>query len=175
MTIAVETTEGLVEFSDAFIGAIARRAEFVASLVGETILRAALDFPQPPTGNVHQLNVPAAFLLELGAVLVLELWERHGITAHRDVGFPSWRDADADLALRLNEDPTQFNRLESASLSQRVLRFWVENFTWDGVATFRVDVILSSADEDAMVDAVAHFLWDNRKALSATQPNREQR
>jgi hypothetical protein len=172
VSITVATTDGPIEFSDACIDAIRRRAEFVASLVGETIRR-MLDLPQQPDGQVHQLNVPAGFLLELGAVIVLKLWERQGITRHVDAGLPSWSDADADLARRFNEDPRQFDRLDNASLSQRVLKYWVENFAWDGIETFGADVLLSTADEDAIVDAVARFLYENRNALETLLPDKE--
>jgi hypothetical protein len=164
MPMTIATTDGPIEFSDACIDAVQRRADFVACLVAET-LRANLDLPPLPDGQVHQLNVPAGFLLEFGAVIVLEVWERHGITRHVDAGLPSWSEADADLARRLNEDPRQFDRVDNASLSQRVLKYWIENFAWDGIETFGADVMLSTADEDAIVDALASFLYENRNAL----------
>jgi hypothetical protein len=164
MPITVATADGPIEFSDACIDAIVRRADFVATLVGEAI-RTGLDLPQLPEGQVHRLNVPIGFLLELGAVIVLEIWERSGITAHCDAGLPTWREADADLVRRLNEDPTQFDRVDSASLNRRVLKYWLENFAWNGVETFGTDMMLSTADEDAIVDAMARFLFDNRNAL----------
>jgi hypothetical protein len=172
MSLTLETTDGSLEFSDTWISAIARRADFVATLTAEAI-RAALKLSPPPHGQVHRLNVPAGFLLELGAVLVLDMWERDGITAHRDAGFPTAREADGELVRRLNDDPTQFDRVQSATLSRRVLRFWVENFAWDGVETFGTDMVLSTADEDAFVDAVARFLFDNRNALRPLLPNEE--
>jgi hypothetical protein len=172
MSITVATADGPIEFSDACIHAVARRAEFVATLVGETI-RSSLRLPQLPEGQVHRLSVPAGFLLELGAVIVLDMWERSGITAHRDAGLPSWCEADADLVRRLQEDPTQFNRVESALLNRRVLSYWLENFAWDAVETFGTDMMLSSADEDAIVDAVARFLFDNRSALKPLLPQEE--
>jgi hypothetical protein len=107
MSLTVETTDGPVEFSDAMIGAIARRADFVACLVGEGIRR-ALNLPPGSSGQVHELNVPAGFLLEFGAVIVLTLWERQGITRHLDAGLPSWSQADADLVRRFSDDPRQF-------------------------------------------------------------------
>jgi hypothetical protein len=172
MSLAVQTTEGPIEFSDALICAIARRADFVAALTAETI-RKGLELPEPRDGHVHQLNVPAGFLLELGAVFILHMWERHGITAHLDAGLPSWSDADADLAHRLHEDRSQFETIESATLNPRVLRFWAENFAWDGIETFGTDILLTTADEDAIVDAAARFIYENRNAFKTLVPDEE--
>jgi hypothetical protein len=173
MPITIATTDGPVEFSDAFIDAIRRRADFVASVVGE-ILRRELATPPDSGGVVHQLNVPAGFLLELGAVIVLNLWERQGITAHLDAGLPRWSEADADLVRRLREDRSQFEPIENAILSRRVLQFWLQNFAWDGIETFGADMLLSTSEEDAIVDALASFLYENRDALKTLLPDKEQ-
>jgi hypothetical protein len=117
--------------------------------------------------------MPAGFLLELGAVIVLGMWERCGITAHRDAGLPSSYEADADLVRRLQEDPRQFDRVESALLNRLVLSYWLENFAWDAVETFGTDMMLNSTDEDAIVDAVARFLFENRNALEPLLPHEE--
>jgi len=173
MPITIATSDGPTEFSDAWIDAVRRRADFVAALVAET-LRATLDVPAPPDGRVRRLNVPAGFLLELGAVIALNMWERQGIMRHLDAGIPTWSEADVDLARRLKEDPRQFDRIENASLNRRVLKYWLENFAWDGIQTFGAEVMLSTADENAIVNAVARFLYENRNAIKNLVPNEEQ-
>jgi hypothetical protein len=169
MPLTVQTADGPLEISDALIRAIARRADFVAALVAQA-LRIALDIPELPPGHVRQVHVPPGFLLELGAVLVLDMWERQGITAHLQVGLPNSTDADADLARRFSEDATQFERIENSTLNRRVIQFWAENFAWDGIETFGTDLLLNAAEEDAFVDAAARFLYENRNALKALLP-----
>jgi hypothetical protein len=116
MPLIVPTRDGPLEVSDALIRAITRRADFVAALTARAI-RIAFDVnqPQPPDARIQQLPIPRGFLLELGATLVLELWERQGITAHLEAGLPTANDADADLARRFREDPSQFERIENST------------------------------------------------------------
>jgi hypothetical protein len=174
MSIAVDTTEGPIEFSDALICAVARRADFVAALTAQAI-GIALKLPELPQGQVYELNVPAGFLLELGAVLVIEMWERRGFTAHIIAGLPSWREADNELVRLLREDPTHFDQNQHGSLNRRVLQFWLENFAWDGIETFGADILVTAGDEDAIVDAVADFIWKNRREFEAMLQQRGQR
>ena len=131
MPVTVLTTDGPLEFSDALIRAISRRADFVATLVAQA-LRAALDIPELQHRKIHQVHVPGGFLLELGSVLVLGMWERQGVMAHVEAGLPTSKDADTDLVRRFRENPSQFERIETSTLNRRVLQFWAENFAWDG-------------------------------------------
>jgi hypothetical protein len=163
MTIVVQTTDGSIEFSDTCIQAVARRAEFVAALTAHGI-RTALHLLEYGPG-VQTLTAPAGFLLELGTVFVLASWEAKGISAHIEVGLPSSNEADADLVRRLQQDPKQFDVIDSTGLSSRVLRFWLENFAWDGLESVDSDLLLSAVDEDSFLDSLADFLWRNRQSM----------
>ena len=95
MSLVLPTGDGLLEIFDHQLQAVIHSAERRAELTA-----AALDaigiFKSGPC------RLPAAFLLELSAVLELALWERQNIRAHLDIDLPIYREAaDALRAGRL--------------------------------------------------------------------------
>ena len=79
MALIIETNLGPMEVSDAQVRAVIRIAQRHAVMTG-TALQAITEF------NPKSSRLPAAFLLELGAVLQLDLWERQGLRVHLDAG-----------------------------------------------------------------------------------------
>ena len=107
------------------------------------------------------LALPAAFLLELGAALRLLEWERRGLSAHTDAGLPPSGQALRE-ALRHLDIPELAARTLGDTLTYRVMVLFAERFAWAGREELDADVALGEADEDALLDALADFLWDHR-------------
>jgi hypothetical protein len=91
--VKLATRDGPLQVPDATVRAVARHAERQADLTA-----AYLD----ATGlfNGKPVQLPAAFLPELAAVLELGLWERQDLRRHLDVDIPSFSEAAASLAAR---------------------------------------------------------------------------
>jgi hypothetical protein len=140
------------DFPSEMVAAVAvdadRDADRVISFLGHLGLRATPEKPLP---------MPAGFLLHLGAALRLLEWEARGIFVHREAGLPEARQAIRDAFQSLTEpdaDPTK--------LCVAVLRLCVERFAWSGLPELGADVALDEAQEDALLEALADFLWAQR-------------
>jgi hypothetical protein len=120
----------------------------------------------PPDGGVRRL--PGDLLLNLGAALRLLSWEQAGLAIHREAGLPAARDAirqvflDAVPAAGRESQPGPW-------LGEAVLRLSVERFAWAGRRELQAEVLLDFPDEDALVEAMARFLWDHRHTPTAEQ------
>ena len=98
--------------------------------------------------------MPAGFLLHLGVALRLLAWEAQGFFFHREAGLPEARQVIRDAFQWLADpgaDPTE--------LCIAVLRLSLERFAWSGLPELGADVALDEAQEDALVEALADFLW----------------
>src|SRR5205085_993171 len=105
--------------------------------------------------------LPADFLLDLGAAMRLLAWEQAGLTLHRESGLPP--AAEAATQVFLDAVPSAAGRRwPNLWLCKAVLRLSVDRFAWAGGRDLRADVLLGFPDEDALVEALAGFLWDHR-------------
>ena len=111
-------------------------------------------------------RLPAGLLLGLGAALRLLAWEGTGSRAHLPADLPPAMKAIRDLFAALGKQPASLEA-RGGELVLRVVRAWVDHFAWHGRAAWGADLVLGGAEEDALVDALAEFLWANRHALSA--------
>jgi hypothetical protein len=111
------------------------------------------------------LNVPAAFLLELAAVLQLGEWERQGLTAYLGIEVPTYRDAAMQLAARTKLGVSEFEGPNATSLSNFVGKVWIENFAWDGPAMLNADIVFDDSTGDILADQLAEFLWQHHEDL----------
>jgi hypothetical protein len=144
----------------------ARDADLVALFLDELGCRLALR----GEGAVPA-HWPSGLLLGLGAALRLLAWERNGARALLPVVLPDSREAIRDLfapAAREGERPGRLQAL-AHELTLRVLRVWLEHFAWHGREEWGADLVLGAAEEDALVDALAGLLWENRHALDARE------
>jgi hypothetical protein len=109
------------------------------------------------------LHLPLFFLLGLKTAFRLAVWERGGLHAHRDAGLPSAREVlrEAFRMVTAPEPPEEKDRA-ATQLACRVLGVFVERLAWNGRSLLDADVELREADEDALVDALAKFLWTHR-------------
>src|SRR3954451_7437938 len=151
----------LSDFPPDLIQAVARDAARDADRVG--VFLDALG--RPPAGRRPQdppLGLPADLLLGLGAALRLLLWEQQGIDAHRQAGLPPGRQALRDVfrAATGQADPEAAGR--ARTLPYRVLTLFVERFAWAGRPELGADLTLGPADEDALLEGLADFLWAHR-------------
>ena len=111
------------------------------------------------------LRLPTYFLVGLGVALRLLTWEQCGLRIHQDAGLPSAHDALCEV-FRAVPAPTPLVDKEQAArrLRRRVLDVFVARLAWNGRALLGADLELGEADEDALVNALADFLWANRHA-----------
>jgi hypothetical protein len=103
--------------------------------------------------------LPADFLLGLGAALHLHVWEWNGILVHREAGLPSAQEALLDVFQSLT-DPE--SAAKTAQLPARVTALFMAKFAWTAPVELNADVTLGEAEEEALLEALADFLWAHR-------------
>ena len=155
----IDTSEGPFEIPDATkIRAVARHGERQADLTA-AYLEATGIFKSKP------IYLPAAFLLELAAVLELGMWERQGVRSRLDVDLPTYREASQSLGERAMRGPSEFANTGTPPLSIAVMNVWLEHFAWDGPEFLGTDVVVDNLDEDTFIDLLAEFVWTHRQEL----------
>jgi hypothetical protein len=161
--MAVVPPLSLSAFHPDLIRAVKGDAERDADLVGAFLAVTGL----APSGRRPQgapLAVPADCLLGLGAALRLSLWEQLGIRVHLDHGLPPARQALLDV-LRTATGQAQAEAAERArSLTGRVLALSAAHLAWSGRIELGADVVLGAADQEALLEALADYLWVHRGA-----------
>jgi hypothetical protein len=116
---------------------------------------------RPPPGQV--LPLPAGFLLDLGAALRLLIWSQAGINPRHVAGLPPAQEALRDVLLSLRQPPAGAAQAEApGTLARRVMAAFVEHFAWCGPIELDADLTLGAADEEAVLEALADFLWAHR-------------
>ncbi len=145
---------------------IVRNAEYQADLTAATLREIGLP--------MENLQLPGNFLLELGAVGQLHVWELRGLTPHLKGGLPTADVASQELAERAQNGVSEFEGKNAAPLSRQVLKVWIEQFAWNGQDLLQADVVVSDVDEDEFTDVLAEFLWTHRHQLrSCLSPGEE--
>ena len=140
-----------------------RHADYAAALLD------ALAAEASRRGEVFDVQgLPIGFLLELGAIMQLHVWSITGVLPLLPVELPPVDVASNELNARVQTDSGQFEKVESATLSNRLLRVWLEHFSWTAPAILGVDVVLGNVDEEILIETVAQLLWNNRCAAGAT-------
>ncbi len=113
-------------------------------------------------------GLPAGFLLELGAVLMLGHWNRKGLLAFLPADVPAYADVVGELNRRAII--VHFKLLDSIAshLVRQVQQLWLERFAWEApnLLPADADFVLGDVDEDLLVEAVAQLLWTNRHKFS---------
>ena len=136
------------------VDATRREAELCADLVGLLLKELGLD---------PAVRLPAAFLLELAAAARRRAWEFTGIRTHLEAGLPPARQALASAFGVLEEPAGPEAGDPPAPLWPRVLDLFRRRFAWGGHSELDADVALGEADEDALLEALADFLWQRRR------------
>jgi hypothetical protein len=158
--ITIQTTEGPLTFSDELIAAIQRHAIRQADLTAACIH--AIEGLQ---GKL--VSFPAAFLLELAAVLELGVWEKQGVSRRLVADLPTFAEAKKNLAARSLKGPAEFAGPDASPLSSRVARVWIDNFAWDAPDTLGTEIVLDEGDQDDddFLDLLAEYVWTHRQEL----------
>lgn len=144
---------------EALVEAAAARARYVASLTGAALEQIGI---RPTGADDNAIRLPAAFLLDLGAVAQLMVWEQSGISAHLDAGLPSASEATAQVVSGVSDGHYRVAASSTDTLSHRVFRLTLDEFAWDGLPILGVDVHLRAEDDERFIDMMAEFLWQNR-------------
>lgn len=136
--------------------AMVDRAEYLAALTAE--------FAQTLDPEIQQRLGPGNFL-DLGAYLQLVAWESAGLTSHVDAGLPSADAAARQVAMRMR----QGGATPESTLSNQVLGFLFTHCAWQGKEILSSDIALKmDAEDDALLDAIANLVWQNRHTASTT-------
>ena len=138
--------------------AVAEGAERDAGRVIEFLAGVGL---APEAGQVRRL--PADLLLDLGAALRMLSWEYAGFAAHLEAGLPHRAGCDPP---RLPRRRGRRNPPPARRLCEAVFRLAVDRFAWAGHRDVKAEVLLDVPDEDALVEAMARYLWDHRHATT---------
>ena len=150
--------EGPIRLPHAMAQAVVCHAERQADLVAIHI-HATKGFDSRTT------RLPAAFFLELAAVLELGLWERRDLLRHVQTHLPTYRQAADQLVARCQKGREEFDGPNATPLSIQVLRVWLEHFAWDGPEQLCAEVVLGDMNEDDFIDLLADFVWTHRHEL----------
>ena len=97
----------------------------------------------------------------MGAALRLLEWECCGLSAHTDAGLPPSGQALRE-AFRHLHTPGVGPAHVGDTLAYRVIVLFAERFAWAGREELEADVAMGEADEDALLEDLADFLWEHR-------------
>ena len=143
-------------FPPSFICAVIRHAQRQALLVKFFIDEITEGKPD---------RFPSVYLLELGAVLELGMWERGGLKDHIADELPPYAEAFKTLDERLELGPSEFDGPYATPLSQQVLIAWINNFAWDADQSFGAEMLLGQVEREEFVDQLASFLIEHHREL----------
>lgn len=144
-------------FPTSLVQAVTYEAERDADLVGGFLRDLGISAtPKKP------IALPASFLLDLAAALRILSWETVGLNPQHIAGLPSARSALRDVLSSLLAYGNRSGTDPSTSLRVRVMQAFVERFAWCGGIELDADVVLSETDNDALLDALADYLWAHR-------------
>lgn len=106
---------------------------------------------------------PRAFLLELGAILRLAVWERAGILGCLERGLPGAEEALADLFARFSRGPQDAQSDgEKSALVLEVFKISLNRLALSGRSELQADIVMNQPDDEAYLDALADLLWKHR-------------
>jgi hypothetical protein len=114
-------------------------------------------------GQMQQpIGLPAAFLLELGAVLVLQRWERSGIKPYLSREMPSARDGMQSLGRRAMQGPSAFSDDCISNSINLIIAIAVYDLAWGGPEDLGAEAVVGDIDDNSLIGAVAELLWSHR-------------
>jgi hypothetical protein len=106
---------------------------------------------------------PAGILLDLGGMVRVRAWEAAGIDAHR-ANLMSADEALGHIIDVLVQAAANPAALACAGrLGRAVFDLRMSRFAWAGPTEFQADVELDAPDEEALINALADFLWSSRR------------
>jgi hypothetical protein len=141
---------------------IVREAMFMADLTAHFLERLGI-LPPPKERRENPVELPTEFLVELGAIVRLALWERAELRDRLDYGLPRAEHALADLFARFAGPVHEAQSGEVTSrLASDVLRVSLRRLAWGGPEELHADVVLDEPDGEVLLEALADLLWEHR-------------
>jgi hypothetical protein len=153
-SLAPEPDSRAVEVIEFVISEANVWASLTAELLQQLVVSASPDGDKP----VPQFT--RGFLLELGAILRIHVWERSGLRKFVRTELPPAREALSNLFARAarGHDPED----TAIPLVTNVLRAALEHSAWRGRRDLGADIVLDTTSEDRLLNVLADFLWANR-------------
>jgi len=152
-----DTPDAFVPFPPEMVRYVSGEAERDADAVIALLTAAGIRPHSPP-------RFTREVLLAFAAVVRMYRWEEAGLAPHRAAGLPSAAEAHAEVLRVASVRPgiPAPNRLDS--LTAKAFAVAVERIAWAGRLDLRADIQLDTGDDDeAFVEAMAQFLWRNRR------------
>ena len=125
------------------------------------VIASWLDSQGQPSDNRAE-KAPLPYLLELGAVLQLAVWESAGFADQLPAELPTLSQARDELKTRAALGPQEFEDPRKAQLFAKVFLVWWEHFSWQAPELLNAEVLLGQLGEDELVQELAQFFWDTR-------------
>jgi hypothetical protein len=148
-----------------FLASIIRDAQFMADLTARYLDRLLGILPPTKKRGGEPIAFPPEFLLELGAVLRLAVWERAGLRDRLDPALPPAEQALVDLLARFGLAPGRTRAAGGGTgLAMQVFQAALRRLAHDGRGELDVDIVLEAPDDGVLLEALADFLWAHRRA-----------
>lgn len=160
VTIRVDSQSA--QLADAFAIAAQRNADRIAALVAELLAPGGTGRAASADGY-EASDLQPALLLELAAVIHLREWETTGLIELVDLGLPTADEAIEQIATKLENGFVGFANIDSASLWYQINAIWCGSIAWEGEVVLGATIAIGPLDEDDLLDALANFLWTNRR------------
>ena len=162
--VSYMSSRNLSEFPTDLVRAVESQASQEAALVAQFLDRWA---PTVFSATGLQPTVlPGSFLLAMGCVFRIAIWEAEGIVRHLECGLPT-RDIALILAMSflVNTAQEPEHRKTAERLQDQVLQFFIGFLAWTGPQEMGGDVVLGALEDDRVLDQIAVFLWTHRHDL----------
>jgi hypothetical protein len=158
------TSFNLPGYPEDMVEAVARDAEAMAVAVA-AYLESRGVLPDRNQRAKAPVELPAEFLLELGAALRLAEWEKAGLRGTLR-GLPAAQSALADVLRRAAEQPEEFGTSVAIMppLLMTVITMAINGLSWHGRAELNADVAIAVDDDDEadVLEILANLIWDHR-------------
>lgn len=157
MTLTLQTPNGELPVSDAVVEQVIGCAERAAELAATSL--AAMP------GFSREGKLPAAVVLEVAAIVQLQIWEEGGAFASWPADLLTYDAARHHFIERTKNGPGEFSSLGAAELSIELMRFQLSRLAWDSPLLGNGNIIITVNDEESFVEAIAQFLFENRNVI----------
>lgn len=137
-----------------------RAAESMADIVGRNLCSTMVEHPD--LADRLKTGLSPGFLLELGAIAQIGVWDRLGLTPSLDPSLPSPGEAAQSAVDRTLAAPCRRLSVQDTVLIRRITSLLLNRFCWDAKVEANADLVIGESDEDAMVEAIAMICWQNR-------------
>jgi hypothetical protein len=151
------------------IVALARDAAYMGHLTARFLERLGL-VPRGKRSTLEPVALPREFLLELGGVIRVGIWEAAGLSDRLGQDLPRAKHALAELFARTaGERTSDLGNGSCFGTFQLVCRIVIDRLAWAGREEIGADVVLGDVDDADLLHAIADLLWANRHLATETE------